>query len=105
MNKIKLFLLAAIVTLAASNSVNAQGQKAGYFSVEQMVSIMPEIGRIDTLLQKYQADSINAEFAAIVADYNFKDSLLTKTDTTKIPPATRRQYRRDLEAIAYQVQN
>ena len=105
MNKIKLFLLAAIVTLAASNCVNAQGQKAGYFSVEQMVSIMPEIGRIDTLLQKYQADSINAEFAAIVADYNFKDSLLTKTDTTKIPPATRRQYRRDLEAIAYQVQN
>ena len=68
MNKIKLFLLAAIVTLAASNSVNSQGQKAGYFSVEQMVSIMPEIGKIDTLLQKYQADSINAEFAAIVAD-------------------------------------
>ena len=105
MNKIKLFLLAAIVTLAASSSVNAQAQKAGYFSVEQMVSIMPEVGKIDTLLQKYQADSINAEFGAIVADYNFKDSLLTKTDTTKIPPATRRQYRRDLEAIAYQVQN
>ena len=105
MNKMKLFLLAAIVTLAASNSVNAQAQKAGYFSVEQMVSIMPEVGKIDTLLQKYQADSINAEFAAIVADYNFKDSLLTKTDTSKIPPATRRQYRRDLEAIAYQVQN
>ena len=105
MNKIKLFLLAAIVTLAASNSADAQAQKAGYFSVEQMVSIMPEVGKIDTLLQKYQADSINAEFAAIVADYNFKDSLLTKTDTSKIPPATRRQYRRDLEAIAYQVQN
>ncbi|HEY0040077.1 MAG TPA: OmpH family outer membrane protein, partial [Flavisolibacter sp.] len=30
---------------------------------------------------------------------------LTKTDTTKIPKATLRQYRRDLESAAYQVQN
>lgn len=104
MNKFKLFLLAAVLTLGAV-SANAQGQKAGYFNIEQMISIMPEVGRIDTLLQRYQADSINAEFGALVQDYNYKDSLLTKTDTTKIPPATRRQYRRDLEQIAYQVQN
>ena len=104
MNKIKLFLLAAVVVLGAS-SVNAQGQKSGYISVEQMVSLMPELGRIDTLLQRFQADSLNAEFASLIQDYNYKDSLLTKTDTTKIPVATRRQYRRDLESVAYQVQN
>jgi len=104
MSKIKLFLLAAVVVLGAS-SVNAQGQKSGYISVEQMVSLMPELGKIDTILQRFQADSLNAEFASLIQDYNYKDSLLTKTDTLKIPVATRRQYRRDLESVAYQVQN
>jgi len=105
MNKIKLFLLAAFVTVAVSSNVNAQAQKAGYFSVEQMVSIMPEVGKIDTLLQKYQTDSINAEFASLIQEYNYKDSLLTKTDTTKIPVAVKRQHRQDLQSITYQVQN
>jgi outer membrane protein len=104
MNKFKLFFLAAIMILGAS-SMKVQGQKSGYISIEQMISLMPEVGKIDTLLQKYQTDSINTEFASIIQDYNYKDSLLTKTDTTKIPAATRRQYRRDLEAITYQVQN
>lgn len=66
---------------------------------------MPEVGKIDTLLQRYQVDSINTEFASIIQDYNYKDSLLNKTDTTKIPAATRRQYRRDLLEIQGQVQN
>ncbi|MDQ6608970.1 MAG: OmpH family outer membrane protein [Bacteroidota bacterium] len=102
MNKIKLFLLAAIVTVAASN---VQAQKSGYINIEQMISIMPEIGKIDTLLQKFQADSINTEFASLIQEYNYKDSILTKTDTTKIPAAVRRQHREDLNNISYQVQN
>ncbi len=104
MNKFKLFFLAALIVMGAG-SAKAQAQKTGYFNIETMIGIMPEAAKIDTVLQRYQADSINAEFAALVQDYNYKDSLLTKTDTTKIPPATRRQYRRDLEQIAYQVQN
>lgn len=103
MSKFKFILLAAVI-FAGATSVNAQ-QKSGYFNIEAMISIMPEVGKIDTLLQRYQADSINAEFAMIVQDYNYKDSLLTKTDTTKIPAATRRQYRIDLQNDAYQVQN
>jgi outer membrane protein len=104
MNKIKLVLLAAVVIVAAG-SANAQGQKSGYISVEQMVSIMPEVGKIDTLLQKFQNDSLNTEFASLIQEYNYKDSILTKTDTTKIPASVRRQHRIDLESIAYQVQN
>jgi outer membrane protein len=104
MNKIKLFLLAAIVVVAAG-SVNAQGQKTGYISVEQMVYLMPELGKIDTLLQKFQADSLNTEFASLIQDYQYRDSMLTKTDTTKMPPAVKREHRQQLEQIAYQVQN
>lgn len=102
MNKIKLFLVAALF-MAGVGSV--QAQKSGYISVEQVVSLMPEVGRIDTALQKFQADSLNTEFASLIQEYNYKDSLLTKTDTTKIPAAVKRQHRQDLEQIAYQVQN
>lgn len=104
MNKIKLFLLATIVVVAAS-SANAQGQKSGYISVEQMVSFMPELGKIDTLLQKFQADSLNAEFAVLMQDYQYRDSMLNKTDTTKMPASIKREHRQALDQIVYQVQN
>jgi outer membrane protein len=102
MNRFKLFFLAAVMVAGAS-TVNAQ--KSGYISVEQVMSLMPELTKIDTALQKYQADSINTEFASLIQEYNYKDSILTKTDTTKIPVAVKRQHRQDLEQIAYQVQN
>lgn len=104
MNKIKFFLLAAVIMIGAS-SANAQGQKSGYISVEQMVGLMPELGRIDTLLQKFQADSLNTEFASLIQDYQYRDSMLTKTDTTKMPPAVKREHRQQREADAYQIQN
>ena len=104
MSKIKFFLLAAVIVLGAG-SVSAQGQKTGYISVEQMVYLMPELGKIDTLLQKFQADSLNTEFASLIQDYQYRDSMLTKTDTTKMPPAVKREHRQQLEQIAYQVQN
>jgi outer membrane protein len=102
MNRLKLFFLAAVMVAGAA-TVNAQ--KSGYISVEQVVYLMPEISRIDTTLQKFQADSLNAEFGSLVQEYNYKDSILTKTDTTKIPAAVKRQHRQDMEQIAYQVQN
>jgi outer membrane protein len=102
MNKIKLFLLATVITVAATS---VQGQKAGYMNIEQMLSIMPEVGKIDTLLKKFQTDSLNTEFQGLVQDYNYKDSMLNKSDTSKMPTTIKRQYRQDLESIAYQVQN
>lgn len=101
MNKFKLFIVAALVTISST----AMAQKTGYISIDQAVSIMPEVKNVETALQKFQQDSLNAEFASLIQEYNYKDSLLTKTDTTKIPAAVKRQHRQDLEAIAYQVQN
>ena len=102
MNKVRIFLLAAVMVAGAS-TVNAQ--KSGYISVDQVMGLMPELAKIDTVLQRYQADSINTEFASLIQEYNYKDSILNKTDTTKIPAAVKRQHRQDLEQIAYQVQN
>jgi outer membrane protein len=102
MNKLKFFLIAAIALVTGTS---AMAQKTGYISVDQAVSIMPEVARIDTSLQRFQRDSLNQEFAQLVNEYNYKDSLLTKTDTTKMPASVRKQYRQDIEGIAYQVQN
>ncbi|NTS40180.1 OmpH family outer membrane protein [Flavisolibacter sp. BT320] len=102
MSKIKMFFMAALFLAGASQ---VQAQKSGYISVEQVVYLMPEVGKIDTTLQKFQTDSLNAEFASLVQEYQYKDSILNKTDTTKIPVAVKRQHRQDLEQIAYQVQN
>lgn len=102
MNKLKFFFLVAFAIVGMSS---VQAQKSGYISVEQVVSLMPEIGRIDTALQKFQVDSVNTEYASLIQEYQYKDSILTKTDTTKIPTAVKTQHRRDLDQIAYQVQN
>jgi outer membrane protein len=102
MNRLKILFLAALVVTGMSS---VQAQKSGYISVEQVISLMPEVGRIDTALQKYQADSVNAEFSSLVQEYQYKDSIVNKTDTTKIPAAVLRQHRQDLQQIAYQVQN
>ena len=102
MNKIKLFLLAAVIFTTASS---AMAQKTGYISVDDVVRLMPDLGKIDTAMQKYQADSINTEFASLVSDYNYRDSLLSSKDTLKMPASVRDQHRQALQQISYQVQN
>lgn len=102
MSKIKCFVLAAVL-IATTGS--AMAQKTGYISVDNVVSLMPDVARIDTLMQRYQADSINTEFASLVADYNYRDSLLSSKDTLKMPAAVKEQHRQALQQISYQVQN
>ena len=102
MNKIKLF---AIVAVLVASMGTASAQKTGYISLDQVVSLMPEIGKIDTLLQRYQADSLNPQFAYMVAEYNRKDSMISTKDSVKYQPTVRNQVRQELEGLAYQIQN
>jgi outer membrane protein len=102
MNKIKLFAIVAVL-MASAGTVSAQ--KSGYISLDQVVSLMPEVGRIDTLLQKYQADSLNPQFAYMVSEYNRKDSMINTKDSVKYQATVRRQVRQELEGLAYQIQN
>jgi len=102
MNKIKFFLIAAVL-IVSTNA--AMAQKAGYVSVDQVLGILPEAARIDSLMQKYQADSINSEYLQLFEQYKYYDSLLTKTDTTKMPVSLRKKYHEERDNVAYQVQN
>jgi outer membrane protein len=104
MKKIISLIVIVCGLLVAGNTVHAQA-KIGYMSVDQMVSLMPEVEKINTQLQKFQADSLNSTFAVLVQDYNYKDSMLHKTDTLKTPKSVVNQWRIDLQNDAYQIQN
>ncbi len=102
MNKIKMLLIAAVIVVSTST---AMAQKAGYISVDQVLGIMPDAARIDTFMQRFQTDSINSEYVSLFEQYKYYDSLLTKTDTTKMPTSLRKKYHEDRDNVAYQVQN
>src|SRR5688572_10381697 len=101
MNKIKLFVVAAVLI----TSFSASAQKTGYINLDQVVALMPEVSKLDTVLQRYQADSLNPQFSYMVSEYNRKDSIANGKDSLKTPAVTRRQIRQELEGLAYQIQN
>ena len=102
MNKLKLFLIAAVLVCSSSA---AMAQKSGYISIDLVLSIMPEAAKIDSLMAKYQADTLTQEYVGRVEQYKYYDSLLTKTDTTKMPVSLRRKYAEDRDNVAYEIQN
>jgi outer membrane protein len=102
MNKIK---LVAVALIALVSSLSASAQKTGYISIDQVVGMMPEVGRIDTLLQKFQADSLNTAYAYMISEYQRKDSMVNSKDSSKTPAAVRAIARQEMEGMAYQIQN
>ena len=98
--------LFSVVILAAglvlANNAGAQ-TKIGYISIDNMVRLMPETGKIDSLLEKYQNDSINPRYAQIVTLYQYKDSVYK--DSVKTPAAVRKQIEQELPTLIYQIQN
>ncbi|MCW3074070.1 MAG: OmpH family outer membrane protein [Flaviaesturariibacter sp.] len=102
MNKIKLVVVALI---AVFSTVSASAQKTGYISLDQVVGLMPEVGKIDTLLQRFQADSLNPQYAYMISEYQRKDSMVNSKDSSKTPASVRTIARQEMEGMAYQIQN
>jgi outer membrane protein len=100
----KLRALAVAASLLITGMVSAQ-TKIAYINIDNVVALMPEVNKIDSQLQRYQVDSLNAQFALDYQEYTYKDSILTKTDTSKIPPSVKLQMRQELAGIAYRINN
>jgi outer membrane protein len=102
----KKIIVSFVVDMGLLVAENASAQnKLGYIDVNEAISIMPEMAKIDTLLQQFQTDSLNSTFGSLLQEYNYKDSMLTKTDTTKMPVSVKNQYKQDRENLIYQIQN
>ena len=101
MNKFKFVMMMAFVAI----STTALAQKTGYISVDQVISIMPEVRKIDTQLRKFQIDSIASDYEVLVRDYKYRDSILSSKDTLTMPKSVRQQHEYSLQQAAYQIQN
>jgi outer membrane protein len=88
--------------LLFAGSANAQS-KFGYISVENIVGLMPETAKLDSILERYQADSITPQYAQIVSLYQYKDSVYR--DSLKTPAVVRKQIEQELPTLIYQIQN
>jgi outer membrane protein len=102
MKKIFTVLVLAAGLLFAG-SANAQS-KFGYISVENVVQLMPETAKIDSILERYQADSINPQYAQIVQLYQYKDSVY-RDSVHPAPPAVKKQIEQELPTLINQIQN
>jgi outer membrane protein len=100
----KKFLTAVALVMSVFFAGDAGAQmKIGYIKIDDMVAIMPETQKIDTLLEKFQTDSINPRYAQIVALYQYKDSVYR--DSLKTPAVVRKQIEDELPSLIYQIQN
>jgi outer membrane protein len=100
MKKLKLFLLATALITAGSAMAQT---KIGYIRIDDMVSLMPEIPRIDSMLKIYQSDSLGEEYSSLIQLYQFKDSVYR--DSVRTKPAVRKQLEGELPGLIYQIQN
>lgn len=97
----KKFLLVACSLMLIAIASQAQN-KSGYISVDNMVLLMPETGRIDSLLAIFEKDSLNPRFTYVVSEYQRKDSMY-KLATT--PGAVKKTMEPELQQLIYEIQN
>jgi outer membrane protein len=78
--------------------------KIGYIQIDAMVSLMPETAKLDSVLERFQADSINQQYLQIVSLYKYKDSVY-KDSVHPAPAAVKKQIEQELPTLVYQIQN
>lgn len=101
----KLFTVVVVtVGLLMAGSAGAQ-MKIGYIKVDNVVALMPEYAKMDTLLQKYQADSLNPQYVYLLSEYNRKDSMINTKDSVKYRGAVGNQIRQEIADITNTLQN
>lgn len=98
----KLKVLAIVVSLLVTGSAMAQ-TKFGYIRVDDVVALMPATAKLDSLLELYQRDTIQPEYASLVENYQFKDSAYR--DSARTPASVRAQIAKELPGLIYQIQN
>ena len=74
MKKAFSFIAVTLAVLILGNTASAQ-QKFGHASLEDVVSIMPDIKKADSLLQKFRKDSLDNSLPFYINEYKRKDSI------------------------------
>lgn len=84
--------------------VSAEAQnKTGYIRVDEMVSLMPELKKIDTLLGVYQSDSLPRTYNYLLGQFQRYDSIAT--DTLGQPLVVRQDATKNRASFLAELQN
>ena len=102
----KLFAIATITValLFAGNDKAAAQNKFGYFDLDRVVSLMPGVSKIDTLMATFEKDSLGAEYDFNLGELKRMDSSF-KADSSKLPPRVREQQQQQMAQLFYTIQN
>jgi outer membrane protein len=102
MNKFKFFLVALVILCTSSA---AMAQKTGYIRIDDLVRLMPETGKVQASLEKYQSDSLQPRFNYTLSEYQRKDSLVNGKDSLRTPAAVRAKMKQEMQQDLYELQN
>ncbi len=89
--------------LIAGSGVNAQ-TKIGYIDAETILYLMPEVQKIDSMVQVYQRDTVGKEFNSLMETYQFKDSIY-RDSSGKVSAAVKEQTGKELQQLTQTLQN
>ncbi len=102
MKKVLTLCVAVAASFFIGSSVNAQ-TKIGFFDDQQILALMPGIAKVDTLLQKFAADSLAPERDQLMDDLKRVDSLLK--DSTKLTNSLKQVLQKQASEYYYKLQN
>ena len=104
MKKLLFVCVAFAACLLFTNTTKAQAVKIGYFDEQLALQFFPGIGKVDTLLQSYQQDSLRQEYDARIYEFQRADSIFKK-DSATMPVKARELAVRDLTQKRYTLLN
>ena len=102
MKKVTTLVIAVMAVMVFSSKSNAQN-KIGYISVEEVLSVMPEVKKVQGDLASYDS-SLQINYSETLKEYIAKDSAFRK-DSIKLSPALRQAKQTDLEKLGTELQN
>ena len=95
MKKLLLVSVAFALSLFITTTTNAQ-IKIGTFDEESILSIMPGVQKVDTLLQKYVNDSLKPEYEFEIYQFQTKDSTF-KRDSGSMNSSVKAMLKKEIE--------
>jgi outer membrane protein len=98
----KISLLFVLAAGLFAGSVQAQN-KTGYIRVDEMVAMMPDLKKIDTLMQVFQNDSLPRTYNYLLSSFQRYDSIAN--DTVRSPLVVRQDAAKQRANFLEELQN
>lgn len=104
MKKLLVAVMAVAGLMLASPEKAAAQSKMGYFDLEYVVSQMPGVAKVDTMLAVFERDSLGMEYDFRLSEFQRMDSTL-KADSARMPARLYQEKKNEMIQQFYILQN